>query len=610
MSDFARLEQALQAANDAGDVAAAQQLATAMRQQLQRSNPQLGMPDPVKLGQAGMPASIREVVPEFSRGAQVAAGIGSAGMIAKEGIAGLLGQTDQENEQNWKGVQQATPYTQGGNIGGNAMLFAAGPTRLGGEVSSIVSNKAPAWMGSRTGMAADTGATSAVLNAAATPGSVQERFGAGLMAGGTALATPATYALGAAARRETTRAGKRLSVGEGLQAELGDDGAQRLAAALSGKDQGMDLGVASTAAMRTQNPTLEALESGSRTSRSDLWREFDRQNASARWNTLTGRAGTPDELSLLKADRAMKTGPLRDDAIASATTIAGMSNPGTPLRSIGEKIEEIRIGKSRPNPDAQRLADYVEGEIAKGVSPEQLYEVRKFLTDGVKAGRTDELSNAVKAARVERMEFVRLIDDAIDDLSGGGWKDYLRSYAAQSKPVTSKQALQDMVTALKRGQPEGAVPTSMGESAAWKTVGNLRDRFGSKEVGGQLFDRMLPEDRTLVNALVENLKRQSDVMSAKATLGSPTAPLLANAGRANNITQNAMAHAAETVLPFGGAMTAKVFDMTGRKAEEELARLLQDPYALSEAISGAARAQALAKGMSKTGAATGAATTK
>jgi hypothetical protein len=222
----------------------------------------------------------------------------------------------------------------------------------------------------------------------------------------------------------------------------------------------------------------------------------------------------------------------------------------------------------------------------------------------VKAGRTDQLSSSIKAARAQRMEVVGMIDDLLEDLSGGGWKDYLRRYMVESGPITSKQALQDIATSVKRGQPEGAVPTAMGESAAWKTLGNLRDRFGQKEFGSKLFDRLTPDDRELLNTLVDNLKRQSDVMSAKGVLGSHTAPLLASSQRAGNVT-GILSSAAERSIPLGGILASNAFNSLGRKAEEELARLLQDPSALAEALEAAARARALAAGASRAGGASG-----
>lgn len=607
-ADLKRMEEALLNAEKAMDVKAAKQIAAEMRILLQRSNPTIGQPEPLKLGQEGMPAAIRAVAKEASPSAQVFAGVGSAPVLAGQGLAGLVGQDNPETVSNWRSIQRATPRTLGGNLMGNVGMFGAAPTQLaaGGirAGAAALGTRAPAMLATRPWMVGDTIFTSGALNAATEPGSAHDRAMAGIFASGTSGIAPGMYALGAGARRMGTSGGRQIRVGEGLLAELGEEGTERLGSRLVGPDRARGLlGVRSSAAVRTGEPALESLESGSRATRGDLWRNFDQENAAARWSALQNRAGTPDELALLKADRSSATSSMRSDAITDATTIAGMASPGMHLKALNDKVAELRIGKARPNPDAQKLADYVGGELNKGISPEQMYEMRKFLTDGVKAGRTDELSNAVKSARVERMEFVGMIDDVLDEMSGGQWRDYLRAYAGKSIPITSKQALQDMITAMQRGQPLGEVPSSM--TASWKTVGNLRDRFGQKEIGGKMFDRLEPADRDLVNTLVDNLKRQSDAMTTKATLGSPTAGLLANSSRAQNITRGLLGAKVNSVMPGAGLLTGAAFDNLGRKAEAELARLLQDPEALLEALKAAKRAELLRKGSSRAGAGAG-----
>jgi hypothetical protein len=420
---------------------------------------------------------------------------------------------------------------------------------------------------------------------------------------------PATYALGAGARRLGTRGGKQVAVGEGLLNEAGPN-AENLMGILRSADPGASLGVLSSAAMKTQNPMLEALESGARAKRGDLWRDFDKGNAKARWDSLVSKAGTQEELEGMRSALSGKTGALREQALSDAklSTIFSQSGDVTPpmLAPLADTIKEWRVGRLRPNKDVQIIGDYVEGQLKQGVSPEQLYEVRKTLTDGIKAGRTDELSNAAKSARAQRMEIVGHIDDALNTLSGGGWKEYLSKHSAGMRPIESKQALQDIVSSLERGMPTGVIPPAMGESPAWKTVGNLRDKFGQKELGSKTIDTLLPEDRLLLNNVTDSLKRQSDSMTSRATLGSPTAGLLANAGRAEGVTRNMLESGVNTILPFGGSvLSSKVFDKLGRQAEEELAKLLQNPDALAEALASAMRARKIQAGASRVGAGVG-----
>jgi hypothetical protein len=605
--DIRQMEAALLKAEEAGDVDAAKAIATDMKRAMRLQDPSLGMPEKVKLGQEGMRTSIRETAKSFSRPEQVFAGAGSSLALAGHGLAGH--DSTNPDVQNWRALQTATPDTIGGNLTGTVGLFgAAAPTRLGAQGAGMVMNRVPAWLGGRAGMTADTALTGGLMNAATTPGTLPERAYEGLWGFGGG-AVPGVVGLGAAGRRMATAGGKQLAVGEGVLEEVGTK-ADDLIAGLKGNDPGSAIGVRSTSAMKTKEPVLQTLESGSRAKRGDLWKPVDQQNAKARWDALVGRAGTREELEAMESGLNAKTGALREQALSDAQLSTAFSQAGDVtkpvLKPINEKIAEWRFNL-RPNKEVQKIASYLEGEVTQGVTPAQLYEVRKTLTDSIKPGRNDELSNAAKSARKQTVEAVQLIDDALDTLSGGGWREYLSTHSKGMRPIESKQALQDIVGSLERGMPTGVVPPAMGESAAWKTVGNLRDRFGVKELGKREVETLLPEDKQLVDAIVDSLKRQADAMTSKATLGSPTAPLIANAGRADAVSRTVLQNGVARLIPGGDILASKVFDKLGRQGEEELARLLQDPNALAEAIAGAIRSRNIQKYSSRAGAGAGAA---
>jgi hypothetical protein len=600
-----QFESAIEKAGDAGDLEAVKELAAGMRRYLQDSNPSLGHPEPVQLGQAGMRSSIKDVVRGSSRTEQAFGGAGAALALAGHGLSGRDGTNP--DVQNWRSLASASPDAVGGNLLGTVGLFGAGPTRLGASATGMA-GKVPAWLAGRWGTVADTALTGAALNAAATPGTAPERLYEGMFgfAGG---GLPALYATGAAARRAVTAGGKRVAVGEGVLTEAGDK-ADELISKLGAADPGSQIGVRSTAAMKTQDPMLQTLESGSRAKRGDLWKPIDQQNAKARWDALLGRAGTKEELEALEAGVTAKTSGLREEALSDAqlSTIFSQSGDVTEpmLRPLTRMVADWRFNL-RPSKGAQKLADYIEGEMKQGLTPDQLYVMRKELADGIKPGRNDELSNAVKTARKQSVDAIKQIDEVLNTLSGGGWKEYLSKHSQGMKPVESKRALQDIADSLERGMPTGVVPPSMGESAAWKTLGTLRDRFGSKELGKKTVQTLLPEDKELVDAIVDSLKRQADSMTSKATLGSPTAPLIANAGRADAVSRTIVQSGFAGLLPGGDILASKVFDKLGRKGEEELARLLQDPDAMAEAIAAAIRARRIQAGASRIGAGSGAA---
>jgi hypothetical protein len=604
MTDMRRLEDALLAAEKAGDVEAARTIAVEIRREMKRANPSLGVPEPAQLGQSGMRSAIRDVAREGSRTEQAFAGAGSA--LARAGH-GLVGHDNTNPDvQNWQSLASATPDTIGGNLLGTVGLFGAGPTRLGTGAAGMV-GKVPAWLAGRTGTAVDTALTGALVNAAATPGDFSERAYEGMWGLGGGV-IPGLYAVGAGGRRMVTSGGRQVAVGEGVLTETGNK-AERLIEDLKANDPGAPIGVRSTSAMKTQDPTLQTLESGSRAKRGDLWKPTDQQNAKARWDALLGRAGTKEELEALEAGVNAKTGGLREKAITEAQAIEGLRGIDL-MPSMVRPIQQLAANwrfSLRPNRGAQKLADYVEGELKQGITPEQLYVMRKELADGIKPGRNDELSNAVKTARKQSVEAIKAIDEVLDNLSGGGWGEYLSQHSKGMKPVESKRALQDIAGSLERGMPAGVVPPAMGESAAWKTVGTLRDRFGNKELGKKTVQTLLPEDKELVDAIVDSLKRQADSMTSKATLGSPTAPLIANAGRADAVSRSVVQNGVARLLPGGDILASKVFDKLGRQGEEELARLLQDPEAMADAIAAAIRARRIQAGASRLGAGSGAA---
>lgn len=573
---------AIDKAVGANQLDTARELALVLKQQRMRNEP---LPEPAKLGQAGMPDAIRQVAKESGVGEQRLAGIGSAPMLAGQAIKQLGGADNSADIQNTRALQSATGNTQMGNMAGNALMFGAAPAGAVGTGMAMAGRTLP-----RLGTVADVAGTQGALAAALTPGDVVDRGLAGAMGAGS-VAVPGSVGAVQGARRVATKAGRQLSLAEALRGELGPD-ADKLAGELDSKTYaGSNYGVQPSAAMLTRNPTLEVMETGSRVRTGDQWANFDRMNAAARWKALEDAAGSPEDLVKLRGARDAFTGPQRDEALGSmGGTFFGTGHKLAPLAG---KLEEFATGAMRPNKEVQTMVNYVKGELDKGSSPEQLYTIRKMLTDGIAAGPTSELSQAARAARPQRMEIIGEIDKALNDMSGGKWATYLENYKLASPLISSKAALQKMTDALTSGRPAGEVPASMGERPAPLTLGRLNERFGSKQFGSQEFDQLIPQHRQLVDALISDLNAQSGVMLPKGTLGSPTASNMANAGRVNQVT-NSMVDAAGNLIPVGGGtLAAAVKGGMQRRNEEALAELLKNPAALSEALNKAKIAQAL-----------------
>jgi hypothetical protein len=617
-----RYETALQAAADAGDTAGATQIAKGMREYMQGLDPSLGTVQPTKLGAEALPETIRKVVRDDGVGEQRLAGIGTAPVLAYQGLLGLGGMSDPQKVAEQKAIRSATMDTTMGNLAGNGLMFGALPAR--GASGLLRATEAAPWLAerpavqavsdallTRPGMTADTAVTSAVLNAATEPGTPLDRVTAAALGAAGAAVPVGSTAVAQGGRRMATSGGKRIAVAEGLVKETGREDAEKLISKLRDPYQNADLGVKPSAAMLTQDPLLEVMETGSRVRTGDQWRQFDKANAAARFDKLQQAGGSKEELGVMKGERAAKTDPLREEAMDFAEKTAAFMQsadvrPET-LKPLTDKLAEMKTGPMRPNKDVQALVGYVEDELKQGVSARQLYELRKYLTEGIAAGRSDALSQSVKAARPQRVEVVGMIDNMLNDLSGGSYGEYMKRYSELSRPITSKQAVQDITEALTRGRAAGETPPALGESPASLTVGRLLARFGEKEFGSKVVDRLTPEHRRVVEAIVDDLKRQQDVMIPRTTLGSPTAPFLANAQRTDGILREAAEQGVASMLPFGNLLSRHAGKAMEKMSARDIERafLLQNPEEMAKAMEAALRAEAVTKWASRGGAASG-----
>ena len=596
MASYDELLKAVDVAVSQGNMEAAKEIGLMLKQQRMRDQP---MPEPAQLGQAGMPAAIKSTIGEqFGKPAQVLAGAGAAPMIAGHAVAQLAGANNAPDIENWKAVRGATPYTEGGNLAGNIGMFGAMPLgAVGAGVRAAGGGALSRWPA-----IADMAATQGATAAATTPGDAGDRLFAGMMGVGGA-AIPATVGAVQTGRRLTTRAGAQLGLAEGLRQEMGDS-VEPLAAQLRGQYPASRYGVNPTAAMLTRNPTLEALETGSRTRTGDQWGAFDRMNANARWRALEDAAGTPKELEQLKAARNVLTKDTRETALHNARLSSNPLTGGSPyvqgddIAPIKGVLQRLATGEHRPNADVQKMVEFVNGQLSQRVTPEQLYTVRKMLTDGVKGGMPNELTQAARAARPQRMEIIGEIDAALDGMTDGGWSTYLESYKLASPLINSREALLKVRDRLAYGRPEGEIPASLGEKAAPYSFGRLLEQHGTKQFGSKEIDQLIPQHRELARTLLSDLNAQAGVLSSATKMGSPTSPLAANAGRVNQITSGVVDAAGAAIPVAGGTLAASVKGSMARRNEEALAALLQNPQALADTLQ---RAKVAAELLRKSG---------
>ena len=497
-------------------------------------------------------------------------------------------------------------------MGGNAAMYGAIPaTGVSNALRLLPATRGAgaAIQGSRLGSVLDTAATAGLLAAATEPGGVEERMKAGLFSTATAPIIPMMVGGAQGARRMVTGRGKALGAGERLLEEYGGTKPDDVIANLRTKKSGVP-GVRLTAAGAADSPPLATLETGSRVRSAGEWIPFDELNGQARWNQLLSRAGTDAEREGLRAARDAITGGLREEAMDISKATIGLSR-GEFAKPIYNILEDLSTGVQRPNTQVQKVVNYVRGQFDEQLSPDQLYTVRKMLTGDIKAGVADDLTNAAKAARRETMGLVTAIDDAMDKMSGGSWRQYLDKYKKASMSVNSKQALQDVVDGLQKGWGGGTVPPVMGTKPGPNQFGRVVEAETKKAFGSKVKDLLSPEDRAFIEALQRDLAISQRGMNAQATIGSPTATYLANASKAKGVEQAVLEQGMNRILPLSGtaagAVTGKVGALASQEGQRLLVEALQNPEIMAKLLEDAWLARRLFSGASQAGAGTGAA---
>ena len=547
---------------------------------------------------------------------QVAIGAGTVLPRAAQGIKGLFTDIPREDIEELKMKRQATLGTQLGSIGGEAAMGFALPMR---SLSMIpgVSRMIPGLAG-RVGQTAEMAGTSAATSAALTP---EDRTGAAI-AGGMGGALPA--AVGVVQRalpQGMGGVGAREVVGEQIARDAGNTA--QLIRDLRGRYEPVP-GVRGTSAVVTQNPLMQTLETGSRVQSAELWRPLDIENARARYAALLERAGTPKEMETLLARRDEVTGSARQQAFGQAERTAregGSLGLAPNLDAINKELVTLAKGEQRGNPAVQKIVKYVQSEVAspEGVTPQQLYTVRKVLTGQLKTGLNEDIG-AAAASRRETMGLVKGIDENLDGLSDGAWSQYLAKYGAESKDINSRNALQEVIDKISRGMAEeGNVPASLKGYGGELPFGRAVETASQKQFGSKTIDQLTPQDRQLVEALKNDLFRSSQAMNMRATGGPGTATEMAASNRAGDLSRVLANQAATGVgamiggLPgaavgqLTGSVVGKALMQSGQKGQEILARLLQDPQAMAAVLEKARRSQAQLQAAKRAGVVAGSA---
>lgn len=560
------------------------------------------------IGREGLPQAARQAAEEMTPAGKIGANLGLGMQTTGEGIRGVADKVESS-------LSPANPlkYALGAGRAVRDRIFGGAPdegelarqkgvkeqfaeaqpggkwTQLAGEIAPTLAVPAGAAesMGARAlpwaMRALDVAGTGAVTNAAMTPGGPLERGKAalyGAVGGVMPLATAGGKGIFRAVRPTPAGrvAGREAGIAERMARDLGEEKTGELVGKLdTPTEEFTRAGVKEpTAAQLTRDPALQQLETGLRVQRPDLFKAIDEAAASGRWDEVAKIAKDEGALSAKMQERSAATDKLREAALAKAGTVQGFEAP------VAYQVEQILTGASRTNPQARTLANWVQKELGEGVTPEQLYSMRKALTSGIPHGT--ELGSAMTQARQERVALVASIDEALEAASGGQWKQYLGEFAERSAPITSMKAGQGIQKAFETTANRTAegVPV-MTAHALRKAVA----KHGEKQFGSKTFQRITPEERATLESVARSIEAENAARMAQGTIGSATAGNLAASNRVIDQMLRGGVKAATGAGPLVDIAAHAVGGLNRRAREEAYAQLLRDPQKLRQALEAA-----------------------
>lgn len=531
---------------------------------------------------------MRENVASMSPAERVAANWSAGYGNLVQGLQQVLSKTglvSPVSDEDIREKRERDRYLAEGTTGGKALQVTsevlpsmAIPGAAYGRAVQLLPTVAKA--GPITQLLAAGGAGGAV-SSALSPVTSDESRGMNMAAGGLlgvaipgAGVTAPTVVRGA--RKLLTDAGARARALETIAERLRDPNLTALALERAPRPtlRGRPTELPTTAAQASGDAGLAQAEafSRSRASTQPGWADFDAAQNAARYEHLTEL--TPSELRLerLRTVREGRTAPLRQQGLAEATARGNVGQG-----ALGA-ANDLLAGASGANPAVKSVASYVSRELgpeASGaVTSERLYAVRKVLAAKL-GGRSmpgDGLAAATKEARAETMNLIRAIDDDLagDVREGSTWDDYLREYAARSRPVTSAEAMQTTLAKMAEKPYLGTTPHV--------TATGLRT--ASRGTEGRYGDKLTETARGDLDAFMETLRgaeAAGRTRKLSATMGG---------GSITNSDQqlaNVVGSFIES-LPGVGGYAKRISDFNREAVERHLAELLQSPTMLGEAL--------------------------
>jgi hypothetical protein len=262
-----------------------------------------------------------------------------------------------------------------------------------------------------------------------------------------------------------------------------------------------------TLAQATGNAGVAALERAAMSRSPNAFAERSLANDSARLDYLQQIKGTPETLQAAMATRDQQALPFLKQALDGARP----ANANPVMDEIGT-ILESRAGQ---RDDVVKALNKVKDKLDLGKdglqsNVDQLYGIRQSINDQLTtvAGRDN---SAAQLASKELIQVREKLDDAIQD-AAPGFKEFLKTYADLSKPVSAQEYLQGLNLTDQTSQKI----TLAKVKSALGTIDKLRAKPGANDAKSITDDQL-----GMLQNLHADLQRQANSARGMA-IGSNT----------------------------------------------------------------------------------------
>tara|TARA_R110000824_G_scaffold42506_6_gene125155 strand:- start:1858 stop:3801 length:1944 start_codon:yes stop_codon:yes gene_type:complete len=218
---------------------------------------------------------------------------------------------------------------------------------------------------------------------------------------------------------------------------IGPEKYNSVKAALLRNENPLAQGTAGEVAVGANSTGLSKLQQAA-SSGDDYISQIDAKNL-ARVNAMKGIQGSGDDLIEAQIARDSVTAPMRTQALSRAE---GGLQGETVTKGLTDKIKAAEGDVS-----LQGLLGTIQKNIKSMIdpntgliNPESLYTFRKTGLDKTMREYSTKLGDPSSKGVMKDITAIKgMVDDAIEDAAGGGWKKYLSTYGKMSTPIERMQ---------------------------------------------------------------------------------------------------------------------------------------------------------------------------